>query len=62
MGSRLGFLTEWTVSVGGGDGLGEEDIELRHTPCGRDPLPEINCSYTLAELVEWAEAHRCDRG
>lgn len=53
----LGFLAEWTVSadVWSDD---EADIGLTHT-CGIDPIPELSDRHTLAELVAYAEMHRC---
>lgn len=55
--AQLGFLAEWTVGarIWAED---EHDICLTHI-CGEDPLHEINESYSLAELVAYAEMHRC---
>jgi hypothetical protein len=61
VGSRLGFLTEWTVTADDWSEDEQPDVGLRHT-CGVDPLPELGQRYTLAELVAAAEAHRCPRG
>lgn len=61
MGSRLGFLAEWTVTADTWSEDEDADVGLTHT-CGVDPLPELGGRYTLAELVEAAEGHRCPRG